>query len=401
MDPGHQDLIAQFSGITGASPATAQTALTSSDWDIEQAVTLYFASQDAPAEDSDDSLEEAAAPSLPSTAPAHNPTSSSTNRPPPNNRSNMVRTFRDLQNDEDRADDDHSDHDPQQDFFAGGEKSGLAVQDPNRRPQDHFSNILNQARENRDRPADDDDDDQAPAQSSAFQGRAQTLGGDDAPSRVIEDPNAAAAPTNARPSLPRVSRTLHLWQDGFSIDDGELHRFDDPRNAPVLALINQGRAPLALLDVQPGQEVDLQLDPHKDEKYVQPKKKYKPFGGSGQRLGSPTPGPSGSTPAPAAAPASTSSAPASSAPKVDIDEAQPTVQLQIRLGDGTRLVSRFNTSHTVGDIYNFVTASSTASQSRAFTLMTTFPNKDLQDKSAKLEDLSELKRGGVVVQKWN
>lgn len=254
---------------------------------------------------------------------------------------------------------------------------------------------------NRDRPVDEDED-EAPAQSSAFQGRAQTLGGDDAPSRVIEDPSATAAPTNARSSLPRVSRTLHLWQDGFSIDDGELHRFDDPRNAPVLALINQGRAPLALLGVQPGQEVDLQLDPHKDEKYVQPKQKYKPFGGSGQRLGSPAPGPSGSTPAPAAASASsTSSTAASSAPKVDIDEAQPTVQLQIRLGDGARLVSRFNTSHTVGDIYNFVMASSTASQSRAFTLMTTFPNKDLSDKSAKLEDLPELKRGGTVVQKWN
>jgi UBX domain-containing protein 1 len=138
---------------------------------------------------------------------------------------------------------------------------------------------------------------------------------------------------------------------------------------------------------------------------VQPKKQYKPFGGSGQRLGSPAPGPSGpsgSTPAPAAAAASsTSSTAASSAPKVDIDEAQPTVQLQIRLGDGTRLISRFNTSHTVGDIYNFVMASSTASQSRAFTLMTTFPNKDLEDKNSKLEDLPELKRGGVVVQKWN
>jgi UBX domain-containing protein 1 len=255
---------------------------------------------------------------------------------------------------------------------------------------------------NRDRPADDDEHEE-PAQSSAFQGRAQTLGGDDAPSRVIEDPSVIPdVPTNARPSLPRVSRTLHLWQDGFSIDDGELHRFDDPRNAPVLALINQGRAPLNLLGVQPGQEVDLQLDPHKDENYVRPKQQYKPFGGSGQRLGSPAPGPSGpssSTPAPAAAAASSTAA--SSAPKVDIDEAQPTVQLQIRLGDGTRLISRFNTSHTVGDIYNFVTASSTASQSRAFTLMTTFPNKDLEDKSTKLEDLSELKRGGVVVQKWN
>ncbi|KAI5205455.1 SEP-domain-containing protein [Aureobasidium subglaciale] len=399
MDSSNEDLIAQFSGITGASPETAQTALTSSDWNLEQAVTLYFASQDAPADDSDQDLEEPPAPSLPS-APAATTASSSANPPPPTNQPRM-RTFRDLQNDD--GDDDHSDHDPQQDFFAGGEKSGLAVQDPNRRPQDHFRNIMQQARENRARP-DDEDEDEAPAQSSAFSGRAQTLGGDDAPSRVIEDSNARAAPTNTTSAPPRVSRTLHLWQDGFSIDDGELHRFDDPQNAPVLALINQGRAPLALLGVQPGQEVDLQLDPHKDEKYVKPKAQYKPFGGSGQRLGSPTPALSGSTPAPAAAAASsssTSSAATSSTPKVNVDESQPTIQLQIRLGDGTRLVSRFNTTHTVGEIYDFVMASSTASQSRAFTLMTTFPSKPLENKAAKLEDLAELKRGGSIVQKWD
>ncbi|THX22325.1 SEP-domain-containing protein [Aureobasidium pullulans] len=406
MDSSHEGLIAQFSGITGASPATAQTTLASSDWNLEQAVTLYFASHDDPAEaSSDEDVEEQAVPSLPSTTPAANTSSSSsTNRPPPTNPSNMVRTFRDLQNDDDHGDDDHGDQDPQQDFFAGGEKSGLAVQDPNRRPQDHFRNIMQQARENRARPGDEDEDEAAPAQASgAFSGRAQTLGGDDAPSRVIESPHASAAPTNARSAPPRVSRTLHLWQDGFSIDDGPLHRFDDPANAPVLALINQGRAPLALLGVQPGQEVDLQLDPHKDEKYTPPKRQYKPFGGAGQRLGSPTPGPSGSTPAPAApaVPSTSAASPAaSSAPKVDVDESQPTVQLQIRLGDGTRLVSRFNTSHTVGEVYDFVTASSVASQSREFELMTTFPNKALTDMDAKLEDLAELNRGGVVVQKW-
>jgi UBX domain-containing protein 1 len=264
---------------------------------------------------------------------------------------------------------------------------------------------------NRARPGDDDQD-EAPAQSSsAFSGRAQTLGGDDAPSRVIHDPNAAA--TSANPSaqsssLPRVSRTLHLWQDGFSVDDGELHRFDDPANGPVLALINQGRAPLALLGVQPGQEVDLQLDPHKDEKYVQPKKQWKPFSGEGQRLGSPTPGLSSSAaaaaaprPAAGASPSSAAAASSSSGPLISIDESVPAVQLQIRLGDGTRLVSRFNTRHTVGDIYSFVSASNAGSSGREFTLMTTFPSKPLSDKSVKLEDLAELNKGGVVVQKWN
>jgi len=218
---------------------------------------------------------------------------------------------------------------------------------------------------------------------------------------VVEDP--AARQTRSR--LPRVTRTLHLWQDGFSVDDGPLFRFDDPANAPTLALINQGQAPLALLGVEPGQEVDLQLNPHKDEKYVQPKKKWKPFEGSGQRLGSPTPGPSASTSTTTAPPTSAESTNAASggaepAASVAVDDSQPTVTLQVRLGDGTRLQSRFNTSHTIGDVYNFVNTASATSRGRAYSLMTTFPSKELSDKSVTLGDMAEFKRGGAVVQKW-
>ena len=86
-----------------------------------------------------------------------------------------------------------------------------------------------------------------------------------------------------------VSRTLHFWNDGFSIEDGPLYRFDDPANGPILRLIRSGRAPLEIMDVEADQPVDVTVSPH-DENYVQPKKKYKPFSSGGQRLGSPTPG---------------------------------------------------------------------------------------------------------------
>ena len=229
---------------------------------------------------------------------------------------------------------------------------------------------------------------------SRFSGTARTLGGDDEPSRIIENPTAS----RPRPAPP-VERILHFWSDGFSVDDGDLYRNDDPANAEILAHIKQGRAPMDILNVERSQEVDVKLEMH-DEKYKQPKKKYKPFGGSGQRLGSPTPGSPAetSTPAPSATASSSSgTAPTSS---VDVNDSEPTVSLQIRLGDGTRLVSRFNTSHTIGDVYSFVTVSSPASQTRNFALMTTFPSKELKDKEQKLGEISEFKRGGVIVQKW-
>ena len=194
---------------------------------------------------------------------------------------------------------------------------------------------------------------------------------------------------------------LHFWNDGFSIDDGDLYRSDDPANRSILEGIRRGSAPLHIMNVQPGQEVDVEIQQHSED-YVKPKKKYKPFGGQGQRLGSPTPGvtPSISTVTASSVESGASSAASTQIPKVDVNDSEPTVTLQIRLGDGSRLTSRFNTSHTIGDVYSFVTASSPASANRPWILMTTFPNKDLTDKAAVLGELSDFKRGGAVVQKW-
>ena len=196
-----------------------------------------------------------------------------------------------------------------------------------------------------------------------------------------------------------MRRVLHLWNDGFSVEDGPLRRFDDPNNASDLAMINQGRAPVHLMNVSYGQSVDVQLMRHESD-YVKPKTVWKPFGGSGQRLGSPVPGedtaPAQSAPAPAAASSSSGSA----APEVNIDSSQPTLNLRIQLADGTRLPARFNTTHTVGDIYDFINRASPDSGARSWVLSTTFPNKNHTDKSQVLGDMPEFKRGGTAVQKW-
>jgi len=197
-------------------------------------------------------------------------------------------------------------------------------------------------------------------------------------------------------------RHLTFWRDGFSVEDGPLMRFDDPRNQSILAAIQAGNAPQEILNVRRGQPVELRVAKRLNEDYKgPPPKPKKPFQGSGQRLGSPVPdvisgGASASTssaaPA-AAAPASTTSA---TGPAFTLDPDQPQTSIQVRLADGTKLVARCNLTHTVGDIRNFVTASQPGG--RAFTIQTTFPNKVLADDSQTVEQAGLA--NAVIVQRW-
>jgi UBX domain-containing protein 1 len=248
----------------------------------------------------------------------------------------------------------------------------------------------------------------AGASSQAFRGAGQTLGGDGVESRVIPGANrpTTRSQTNqgeqGQPEGETQERVLHLWSDGFSVDDGPLHRFDDDRNRHDLDMIRSGRAPLHLMNVSPDQPVDVKLQQHNEEWHQLPKI-YRPFGGQGRRLGSPVPGEGVAAPAaprgaaPSAAATSSSTA---SGPSTQVDESQPTITLRIQLPDGTRLPARFNTSMTVGDVYEFITRASPDVRSRSWVLSTTFPNKEHDDKSLVLGDVPEFKRGGTAVVKW-
>lgn len=193
---------------------------------------------------------------------------------------------------------------------------------------------------------------------------------------------------------------LHIWNDGFSIDDGELRRFDDPQNRADLQMIREGRAPIHLMDVRLDQRVDVKLQQH-NEDYRPLPRIYRPFGGEGHRLGSPVPGEPAAVAQPAAtsvtATATTSS---SQDPATGVDDSQPTLMLRIQLPDGTRLPARFNTNQTVGDVYEFIQRSSPATSAREWVLSTTFPNKEHEEKELVLGEMAEFKRGGTAVVKW-
>ncbi|CZR56573.1 related to potential regulatory subunit for Glc7p [Phialocephala subalpina] len=412
-EPNQDALISQFVELSGASPADAQQYLSANQWNLEGAATEYFTAMEegtTEAQGGEDDPQETEAYTGPRTldgrpAPQSIPTVSSSSAPPKKRggfatletlgQSSNPHAGHGHDDDDDSDDEDFEPDEQPRDLFAGGEKSGLAVQDPssNRNdPRKVVNDILKKARANAQRPGGESSSSAPP---SRFRGSGQTLGGDDTPSQTIPDPH----PQVADPG-PTQTRILHLWEDGFSIEDGPLRRFDDPQNAADLQMIRQGRAPLHLMGVRPDQPVDVQLIKH-DDAYKAPPKVYKPFSGSGQRLGSPTPGGSSTaaetTPAPAAAPAASSS---TSAPEPDVDSSQPTLSLRLQLANGTRLSARFNITHTIGDVYSFVDRAYPGSSTRPWVLATTFPNKDHTDRTLALGDVAEFKRGGTAVQKW-
>ncbi|KAI1407206.1 SEP-domain-containing protein [Hypoxylon sp. FL1857] len=410
----HDALTSELMAMTGASTEQATQYLSASNWDLAAAAQAYFADEEE--EDAGGPLESSAATSSqnytgPRTldgrpAPQSIPTTSSSSKRPPKKKGLATLSSIGGRGHDHHGDDhDDEDEDVHRDTYAGGEKSGLAVQDPSQRtdPRRILNDLLAKAKSNAQRP--EASSPAGPSSSQAFRGAGQTLGGEGAPSRTIPDPLGPTASSShgARPQNNEVQeRTLHLWRDGFSIDDGELRRFDDPENTDALRMIQQGRAPIHLMNVRYDEPLDVKLQKH-DENYRPLPKVYKPFSGEGRRLGSPVPGESAAVNLPTLATSTAAAAvPSSSAPpSTSVDESQPTVMIRIQMPDGTRLPARFNTTQTVNDVYNFIARSSPELSAGGWVLATTFPNKDHTDKSLVLGDMAEFKKGGTAMVKRN
>lgn len=293
------------------------------------------------------------------------------------------------------------DDDDESRLFAGGEKSGLAVQNPDG-PQARggrlISDIFRQAQQNQVNP-DEDDEEERP-QQPRFSGTGFTLGTEDTPSQAVATDDGAQ-PEAERPR--KVVRRLTFWRDGFSVEDGPLYRYDDPANMQYLQLIKSGRAPLALLNVQNGESVDVHISRRTTEDYQAPKRPVGGFHGQGFRLGSPVPGELRSqsvSPQPAASGSSTAGQASGSAATPQASR-EPVgsgdAQVQLRLGDGTVLRARFESSGPVQQLYDRVD-SQPSTAGRSYVLQINFPRKELTDRQQSLKEAGAV--GAVVTQKW-
>ncbi|KAF8059935.1 hypothetical protein FPV67DRAFT_351335 [Lyophyllum atratum] len=102
--------------------------------------------------------------------------------------------------------------------------------------------------------------------ATSSSGGSHTLGGQHAEKMQVGDPNAQPE-DEVRMA---VIRHMTFWQEGFTIEDGELMRYDDPVNSKVLAEVNAGGAPPSVFNVLPGQFVEVIVTKRIDEPYVAP-----------------------------------------------------------------------------------------------------------------------------------
>lgn len=125
------------------------------------------------------------------------------------------------------------------------------------------------------------------------------------------------------------------------------------------------------------------------------KRRHAPFQGVGRTLASDSANPV--APERTSAAISPSVVPPPSTGLV-VDESLPITSLQLRLADGTRIVSRFNHHHTIRDIRGFIDASR-PSGARNYQLQTMgFPPKQLGELDQTIEQAGIA--NSVVIQKF-
>ncbi|SCU83812.1 LAFA_0D05974g1_1 [Lachancea sp. 'fantastica'] len=381
--------IQQFMALSNASLEVAQAYLAQNS-DLGDALDAFYAAQNGDTGLSSSSQEQGLSePSKETRPPRYSSPRprESTASPAPKRSggsSSKFKSFSDLVRGDNQDDDDEK-----RNTFAGGETSGLEVADPND-SDSLIRDLLEKARRGGERAASPSEEDASAARRKppSFTGKGFRLGSSlDASTEASSDIPEESLP--ARPS--KVTREITFWKEGFQVNEGELYRYDDPANSYFLNELNQGRAPLKLLNVEFGQEVEVNVKKRLDESFKPPKRKVGGFHGKGHRLGSPVLGDSLS-PEPFTV-QSPAEKPSDSSEK---EEPKGDTSVQIRYATGKREVLRCNSSDSVRSVYEHVKKESGAN--KTFTLNHAFPVKAIDNFDSSLKD--EGLCNAVVVQRW-
>lgn len=377
--------IQQFIALTNCSTTEANKFLAEFDGNLERALNAYFAQTQNESESNNsaskkelptDSLEE------------FNKMESSSNKTGSKSRSirketprfkTFAQILKESQGEEDG--DDESRH-----TFAGGETSGLEVTDPNDL-KSLIRDLLEKARKSGESA---NTSELSAPQRNSFTGTGYRLGSFDSAPEVVSGQHAPPKPK-------KVTREITFWKEGFQVgEDGPLYRYDNSANSYYLNELNQGRAPLKLLDVEFGQEVDVNVYKKLEESYKPPKRKLRGLGGTGRRLGSSI----SENNSPIQTESNLRVTPEASSSHEDQsnekEKPKGNTSIQIRYADGRREILSCDKTDTVQYIYDYIQKNTNAA--RSFTLNQAMPIKviDQYDSTVEKQNLCN----SVIVQRW-
>ena len=236
-------------------------------------------------------------------------------------------------------------------------------------------------------------------QHGAAQGTAEDLArarGDQPPGvaaftgsvRTLDGRNDTVGAPPAQRSGPSA-HTISFYSNGvFTVDEGPARGIADPENQEFMQSISKGECPAELEPEDRNTPVEVNLVRVEHEYQPPAEPRFNSFQGTGRKLTADEGGAS-----------SSAAAAAQAAPAGEwggIDESQPSTSLQIRLADGSRMVAKFNLTHTVGDIRRFIRAAR-PDITGPYQLMTAFPSQPLADDAATIEGAGL--KNAVVIQK--
>lgn len=373
-----EELIKQFSDVTGVAEDRAKFYLEAANGELQVALSSFYEGDNegersaavAVDDDDDDSDDD--------NVPMDSVHLSRSDAKPKAKKTQQSSKFATLASLNDSSSEDEEEQG--QAFYAGGsERSGQQVLGPPKKNpiKDYVSEIFRSAQQGN---LETFEGEASPSSSSSlYVGTGYRLGQTDNDHQAIPDrQRSSGRDTDHNHEVV----TLTLWRQGFSINDGELRRYEDPANKEFFESIMRGEIPAELRSKGPTM-IHLDLKDNRHEDYVKRSAPFRAFGGSGQTLGSPAPNVVESA---SAAVGNSEENEKKATSSLQVDESQPTTNLQIRLADGSRLSARFNQSHTIDNVRQYITNARPQYASASFALMTTFPPKELADGSQSLKD---------------
>ncbi|XP_049640450.1 UBX domain-containing protein 2A [Suncus etruscus] len=163
----------------------------------------------------------------------------------------------------------------------------------------------------------------------------------------------------------QVDVNIKLWKNGFTVND-DFRSYSDGASQQFLNAIKRGELPLELEGVFDKEEVDVLVEDKKEEVCVATKPPFQPFSGRGHRLGS-------VTPKIVSKAKSIEVENKNNLSLVPLNTLEPITNIQIWLANGKRIFQKFNSSHRVGHVKDFIRKHHGSQGSPPFLLATALP----------------------------